>query len=268
MTKKTILITGATDGIGKDAAFRIAKLGHEVLPHGRSETKLKSLCAELEAITGANVLSFRADLSETKAVRSLVDEVKERAPKLDVLLNNAGVFATSKPKTEEGLDVRFAVNTIAPFMLTEGLSDHLHQEARIVNISSAAQARVDPSALFAAPRLSDGAAYAQSKLALMMWTNRLASLESGQRLYVSVNPASMLGTKMVKDAFGVNGGDIGVGGDILCRAAVSDEFAGKQGAYYDNDAKAFGPPHEDALDTQRCSEILESLRSGLARLAQ
>ena len=104
-------------------------------------------------------------------------------------------------------------------------------------------APVDPKALAGQGRLSDGAAYSQSKLVLTSWSHSLAlSLKDDGPAIIGVNPGSMLGSKMVKEAFGVAGGDIAIGADILCSAALDDEFGTSSGQYFDNDLGRFASP--------------------------
>lgn len=259
---KTILVTGATDGIGLATAKALGERGHRVLLHGRNPDKLETAAASLKGAAG--VETYRADLSHPEAVTALAAEVAERHARLDVVINNAGVFNVRETRTEDGLDVRFAVNTVAPYRLTRLLLPHLAPTGRVVNLSSAAQAPVDLAALRGEGRLSDGNAYAQSKLALTMWTNALAdelAEELGENgpVIVSVNPGSLLGTKMVSEAYGTQGNDIGIGVDILVRAALSDEFADASGRYFDNDARRFAPPHPDASDPAKCKAVLRAL---------
>ena len=169
--------------------------------------------------------------------------------------------------TQDGLDVRFAVNTIAPYLLTQRLLPLLGTSGRVVNLSSAAQSPVDPKALAGKVRLSDGAAYAESKLALTMWSRALAlSLGDDGPAIIAVNPGSMLGTKMVKQAFGVAGGDVRIGAEILCRVALGDEFAAASGQYFDNDSGKFASPHLDALDPQKSSEIVRVIEAVLTEM--
>ncbi len=201
-------------------------------------------------------------------VIALATAVREGCSRLDVLINNAGVYRVSQATTEDGLDVRFAVNAIAPYLLTQHLLPLLGTSARVINLSSAAQAAVDPRALSGQTGLSDGAAYAQSKLALTMWSRGLALARAARGpTIVAVNPGSMLGTKMVREAYGVAGGDIGIGADILCRAALSEEFADASGRYFDNDAGRFAYPHPDALDPGKLAEVMRSIESVLSHVA-
>jgi len=265
---KTILLTGATDGIGLETAKLLAADGHTVLLHGRDPSKLEDAVNALAALPESGAVeTYVADLSRMADVETLAREVRANHETLDVLINNAGVYTASEPITEDGLDVRFAVNTIAPYLLTRRLLPLLGSSGRVVNVSSAAQSPVDAKALGGEGRLSDGDAYAQSKLALTMWSRHMAATlgETGP-VIVAVNPASLLGSKMVKDAFGIAGGDLQIGADILVRAALSDEFASASGTYYDNDARRFAAPHADALDERKSAEIVGAIEAVLDRL--
>ncbi|MCH2458130.1 MAG: SDR family NAD(P)-dependent oxidoreductase, partial [Henriciella sp.] len=224
---KTILLTGATDGIGLETAKRLLEQGHKLLLHGRNPQKLNALRGEFAKDHGEDrVETCVADLSDLKAVGAMADAILAGHDHIDVLINNAGVLKTSDPVTPGGLDVRFVVNTLAPMLLSRRLAPIIVPGGRIVNLSSAAQAPVDFDALQGRRRLADNAAYAQSKLALTMWSNQYA--EEGRAediMVVAVNPGSLLATKMVKEGYGIPGSDIGIGAGILVRAALSDEFA-------------------------------------------
>ena len=265
--KKVILITGATDGIGLATAEQLVEQGHHVLLHGRNRKKLDATETTLAALPGnGKVESYVADLSRMAEVEALATAVAERHKKLDVLINNAGVYMARDPITADGLDVRFVVNTLAPYLLTQRLLPLLGKTGRVINVSSAAQAPVNLKALRGQTSLSDHAAYAQSKLAITAWSRHLAlSLKQGPMI-VAVNPGSLLASKMVKQAFGVAGSDIGIGADILCRAALDEEFANASGQYFDNDAGDFGPPHPDVLDDRKTERIVQAIETVLAEL--
>ena len=260
---KTILITGATDGIGLETAKRLAVMGHHVLLHGRSATKLEASRAAVPGAAGA----YLADLSNMSDVLKLAQAVSSDHETLDVLINNAGVLKAPSTITADGLDIRFAVNTLAPYVLARRLLPKMSKGARIVNLSSAAQAPIDASALLGQKQLSDDMqAYSQSKLGITTWSRMLAT-ELGQNgpLVVSVNPGSLLGTNMVRDAFGIPGNDVGIGADIVVRAALSAEFEGRSGQYFDNDSEAFAAPHPAALDERMASETMRILEELAAR---
>lgn len=267
---KKILITGATDGIGLETAKFAASQGHHLLMHGRSEVKLK---AAVEAIkqTAPNTTidSYLADLSTFSDIALLTRSVLEQHSTLDVIINNAGVFKTAHRITEDNLDVRFVVNTFAPVILTLGLLPILADDGRIVNLSSAAQAPIDVNAMSGETMLSDDfQAYAQSKLALTIWTQEVAKSLKPNQVCVAVNPASMLASKMVKDGFGVAGNDLNIGVQILMKAATDDKFATASGKYFDNDAQRFSPPHPFALSEENCAKVISELNSILMRFRQ
>jgi len=264
---KTIFITGSTDGIGLETARMLVSSGHKVLLHGRNPAKLAEVEKMLSALTDkGRVEAYVSDLSRMADVDLLATAVAEKYAKLDILINNAGVYGAAEPVTQDGLDVRFAVNTIAPYLLTQRLLPLLGSSGRVINLSSAAQAPVDPRALTGQGRLPDGAAYAQSKLALTMWSRHMAlALKDDGPAIIAVNPKSFLGSKMVKEAYGVAGGDLRIGAEILCRAALSDEFATASGRYFDNDSGQFASPHPDALNPGKCEEIVRVIEAVLAK---
>jgi len=261
--QKIILITGSTDGIGLETAHMLVSQGHRVLLHGRNTNKLAQVEQTLCALPGDGcVESYAADLSNLRDVATLAEAIAKTHDHLDVVINNAGVFNTSEPVTGDGLDVRFVVNTIAPWFLTKQLLPLLNTSGRVVNLSSAAQAPVDANALAGKIQLSDGAAYAQSKLALTMCSRELALNLGGEGpAIIAVNPGSMLGSKMVKEAFGVAGGDLRKGARILVQAALDEEFSARTGQYFDNDSGQFASPHPDAFDRDKSAEIIRIIES-------
>ncbi len=265
---KTILLTGSTDGIGLETAKMLVAQGHSVLLHGRNPVKLTDVEQQLSQVLGTGqVESYIADLSNLADVEALAKAVSEKHASLDVLINNAGILKTSNPISKDGLDVRFAVNTVAPYLLTERLLPLLGVSGRVVNLSSAAQAPVNLQALAGKVHLSeDFEVYAQSKLAITMWSRHLADkLGDNGPMVVAINPGSLLGTKMVKEGFGMEGSDIRIGADILIRAALSDEFADASGKYFDNDSHQFASPHADAIDQQKRDEVVLVIKEVLAQ---
>ena len=171
----TIAITGSPAGLGLATARRLVREGHDVVLHGRSSTKLDAARSQVEIERpGAVVAALAADLSDLSAVDQLATRILDSVDSLDVLINNAGVFRTPSPMTTAGLDVRFVVNTLAPYRLTRLVAPAMTASGRIVNLSSAAQAPVDTGAMRGRTALDAGTAYAQSKLALTMWARQLA----------------------------------------------------------------------------------------------
>lgn len=256
---KTILITGATDGIGLETAKLLASNGHDLLIHGRNSEKLSSVKKFLAAIPNAgSIKTYLADLSEFADVSKFISNIKNEYKHLDVLINNAGVFKTNNPITADGLDVRFVVNTISPYLLTQELLPLLGQTGRVINLSSAAQAPVNIQALLGKARLTDMEAYAQSKLAITMWSKTLADKTAGKGpIVIAVNPGSLLASKMVKEGFGVAGNDLSIGAKILQRMALEEGISEHSGEYFDNDSGQFSLPHPDGLNVQKLKEIVD-----------
>ncbi|WP_425085276.1 SDR family NAD(P)-dependent oxidoreductase [Ruegeria profundi] len=252
---KTILITGSTDGIGLLTAKKLAADGHKVLLHGRSASKLESAAAAV----GGDVETYAADLSDLSAVRKLAENVRAKHHKLDVLINNAGVLKAPQAVLENGQDIRFVVNTLAPYLLTELLLPIIPADGRVVNLSSAAQAPVNLKAMQGNVPLADMEAYAQSKLAITIWTREWAKSLSNAPVMVAVNPGSLLASKMVKEGFGLAGNDMNIGADILIDAAMGARFADASGAYFDNDSGAFADPHAAALDQNHAAEVMNTI---------
>jgi NAD(P)-dependent dehydrogenase (short-subunit alcohol dehydrogenase family) len=252
---KTILVTGATDGIGRLATEKFAKLGHQILAHGRDQKKLESLTNN----TIGKIEPYQADLSNLSDVRTMCRQLLKQHKRLDAIVNNAGVLKAPNTQTRTNRDIRFEVNTIAPYLITRELLPIIEPKGVIVNVSSAAQAPVDIEALKQFKTMGDMDAYAQSKLAITAWSRYLAQTLTDGPSVVSVNPGSLLATKMVKDGFGIEGKDLNIGADVLVRL-VTDPVASKRtGEYFDNDLGDFGRPHSDVFDDSFSRRLITSL---------
>lgn len=250
---KTILITGSTDGIGFLTAKTLADKGHNVILHGRSVDKLTSAAQQL----GGDVATYQADLSSLEETARFAEAVIANHDRIDVLINNAGVFKTPSTILPNGQDVRFVVNTLAPHVLTKALLPIIPSDGRIINLSSAAQAPVDLVALAGDKHLDDMGAYAQSKRGIALWSAQMAATHSDGPVFIAVNPGSLLASKMVKEGFGVAGNDLRIGSDILCRLSLDDDFADASGRYWDNDAGGFG--HIDLGQAEDVAKAIASL---------
>ncbi|MEO1731368.1 MAG: SDR family NAD(P)-dependent oxidoreductase [Pseudomonadota bacterium] len=269
---KTILITGSTDGIGKGAARALAEQGHRVLLHGRSAEKLAAAKAEIaDDVPSAQLGTYQADLVNPAEVVALAKAVASDHAQIDALLNNAGIVKSSDPVSASGHDARYLVNTFAPIILTRNLMDCLGPDARVVSTSSAAQAPIVEAHLTGAEPIDDDfKAYSQSKLALTMWSRRMAAVHPQGPSFYAVNPGSLLATKMVTQGFGMEGNDPTKGYRILTEGAVGALFDGHSGEYFDNDAGNplgdWGPPHADALDDAKCDAVLALIDAELEKL--
>lgn len=179
MTGKTVLITGGTGGIGRAAAIGLASMGARVGITGRDQARAEAAAAVIARESGNPAVDvFVADMSSQAEVRRLADEVLAAYPRLDVLLNNVGGFWAHRHVTADGLDHTFALNHLAPFLLTSLLLDRLiaSAPARVVTVSSGAQSmgKIDFDDLMGEQKYSGSRAYNQSKLANVMFTYELA----------------------------------------------------------------------------------------------
>ncbi|TCM44267.1 SDR family oxidoreductase [Kribbella sp. VKM Ac-2568] len=197
----TVLITGATSGIGKATALGLAGMGAHVAITGRDRERTERAAREIRAVGGGDVDVFVADLSSQAEVRRLADEVLQRLPRLDVLINNVGGYWDNRHVTADGLELTFALNHLAPFLLTKLLLDRLKQSApaRVVTVSSNAQriGRIDFDDLQGEKSYSGSRAYDQSKLA-----NLLFSYELARRLEGDGVTANALHPGVVSTSFG------------------------------------------------------------------
>ena len=242
--------------------------GHHLLIHGRNAQKLADTKSALQSSTPDTLIeTYQADLSLPSDIQSLISTITSQHQNIDIVINNAGVLKTPSPITSDGLDVRFVVNTFAPYVLSKALLPILSSKGRIVNLSSAAQAPIDIDAMEGKVTLSEAfQAYAQSKLALTIWSQELAKNLSNNQVMVAVNPGSLLASKMVKEGFGIAGNDLSVGAKVLVNAALSEDFAHASGKYYDNDTQQFALPHVDASKPLICEQVMTSINEIVEQL--
>ena len=197
---RTVLVTGGTAGIGKATALGLATLGARVGITGRDRVRSEAAAREIRAV-GGQVDVFVGDLSVQSEVRRLANEVLQRFTRIDVLINNVGGYWNTRHQTADGLERTFALNHLAPFLLTHLLLDRLKLSApaRVVTVSSNAQAqgRIDFDDLQGARSYSGGRAYSQSKLA-----NVLFSYELARRLHGTFVTANALHPGVVSTSFG------------------------------------------------------------------
>jgi NAD(P)-dependent dehydrogenase (short-subunit alcohol dehydrogenase family) len=272
-SEATILVTGATDGLGKRVALELAAKGAAVLLHGRSPERLDAALEKLRKETGSqNLGAYLADLSSLGEVRAMAEQVLSEHDRLDVLVNNAGIIYPEREESEDGYELAFAVNYLSHFLLTGLLLPLLRGSApaRIVNVASAAQSPID----FGDPMLERGydamKAYSQSKLAQVMFSFELAERLSGTGVTVNaLHPASLMGTKMVRATFGYTMSTVEEGAEAVVRLAASPQLEGVTGRYFDGtrEARANRQAYDLqargrlwALSEELCGSVLEPIR--------
>lgn len=253
----TVLITGSTDGIGKQTALDLAGMGARVLVHGRDPRKGRVTVEEIRTATGSKAVEyFNADLASLDEVRRLAAEASGSHAHLNVLINNAGIGVGAKGErrrevSADGHELRLAVNYLAPFLLTHLLVPTLKRSApsRIVNVTSLGQSPLDLEDLMLERRYDAWDAYGQSKLALVMFTIDLAEELRGEGVMVNaVNPGSLLDTKMVREWLGRGRGDAKQGADVVVHVATSPALEGVTGRFFDQKAEARA--HRQAYDRE------------------
>src|SRR5215213_1221236 len=237
-----ILVTGATDGLGRRVAFDLAAAGATVLLHGRDSERLQATLEEAREETGSEKLgSYLADLSSLGEVRALAEQVLTEQDRLDVLINNAGVIAGERWESEDGYELTFAVNYLAHFLLTHLLLPLLRDcaPARVVNVASAGQSPIDFEDVMLERGYGGMKAYTQSKLAQVMFTFELAERLGGSGVTVNaLHPATLMDTKMVHQTFGHASSTVQEGTEAVVRLAASPELEGVTGRYFDGTREA------------------------------
>jgi retinol dehydrogenase-14 len=201
MAARTVLVTGGTGGIGRATALGLAALGAHLAITGRDRGRAEGAAREIRAAGGGQVDVFVADLSCQSQVRRLADEVLRSLSRIDVLVNNVGGYWNARHVTADGLERTFAINHLAPFLLTNLLLGRLKQSApaRVVTVSSNVQAmgRIDFGDLQGERSYSGARAYSQSKLANVLFTYELA-----RRLRATSVTANALHPGVVRTSFG------------------------------------------------------------------
>ena len=204
--QRVVLVTGSTGGLGREVARRLGYGGWHVIVHGRNESRGTELVEEIRRDGVGTARFYRADLASFQEVRSLAEAILRDYDRLDVLVNNAGIGSSVPPErtlSEDGHELRFQVNYLSGFLLTRMLTPLLRTTApsRIVNVSSLAQRAIDFDDVMLEQDYSGGRAYAQSKLAQVMFTLDLAEELQGTGVHVySLHPATYMDTGMVRAA--------------------------------------------------------------------
>lgn len=237
--KKTIFVSGSTDGIGKQTALMLAGKETRVIIHGRTEEKCLATKDEIESLRpGATIDIAVGELSSIESVRVLAYDLHSRYDRLDVLLNNAGVFMNQRILTPDRLEMTFAVNHLSTFLLTQLLLPLLEKPStsRIVTVSSIAHRNgtIDLTNLNGERSFSGYSAYASSKLMNILFTFELAERLKGKNITANCLHPGVVGTKLLKTGFnGMNGSDtLETGAETSVYLAASTEIEGVTGKYF------------------------------------
>lgn len=241
LQSKTVLITGATDGLGKLVAHRFAKRGTTLILHGRNEAKGQRLVEEIKAASGnVNLFYYNADFASLEEVKQLSETVLANHKALHLLINNAAIGGGPKGSqqrelSKDGHELRFAINYLSHFLLTENLLPLLKSSApaKIIPISSIGQSPIDFNDLMMEKSYDSFTAYCRSKLAQIMHGFELAERLKNNNITVnSLHPATLMDTNMVHDFFGKVSATVDEGADVVEYVATADEVDDITGVYF------------------------------------
>jgi len=265
LPEQTILITGATDGLGRALALDLARTGALLLLHGRDETRGQATLAEIREHTGNGRLHwYRADLSDLDQVRRLAADIGRDHDRLDALVSNAGIGTVvpgggRRQESVQGYELRFAVNYLAGFLLTRLLEPLLvaSAPARIVHVASAGQAPIDFDDVMLTRNYNGVQAYCQSKLAQIMFSFDLAEeLRAARVTANALHPATYMPTKIVATPVS----SIADGVRATARLITASELDEVTGRYFNGvrEARAHAQAY-DPLTRARLRELSERL---------
>ena len=271
MDGKTVLITGSTDGVGRYVASRLAAAGAKVLVHGRDQERATTLIDEIKRQGHGDAVFYQADLSSLAGTRHLADAVIAGHKRLDLFISNAGIgsrtLGSERRTSADGHELRFAVNYLSGFLLAHLLLPLLEASApsRIVNVASLGQHPLDFDDLMLTKGYSGTRAYAQSKLAQIMFTIDLAEQLRGSGVSVnSLHPATYMNTTMVREGGITPISTVEQGGDAILHLAVGEDMAGKTGLFFNGMQQAQANPQAYDAAARRQLRALSLELSGLS----
>ncbi|HEU5208436.1 MAG TPA: SDR family NAD(P)-dependent oxidoreductase [Longimicrobiales bacterium] len=258
-----ILVTGSTDGLGREVARRLAAQGAHVIVHGRNRERGESLVREIAESGTGSAAFFAADFASLDEARRFAQIIRAEYDRIDVLVNNAGIWLTQgeRQTSADGHEMHFAVNYLAGYLLTHLLLDRIVESApsRIVNLASGAQRPLDFDDPMLTREYSGFAAYAQSKLAQVMFTIDLArQLEASNVTVVALHPATLMDTPMVREAGVRPRSTVAEGADAVMRLITAPDV--RSGQYYEGmeSARAHGQAYDEGARA-RLRELSVSL---------
>ncbi len=233
--QKVVLVTGSTSGLGRELALRLGARGDHVIVHGRNEERGAEVVDAINAAGPGSARFYRADFASFAEVRTFAETLLADYDRMDILINNAGFGSAPDERwvTEDGHEYRFQVNYLSTFLLTHMLMPRLlaSTPSRIVNVSSGAQTPIDFDDVMIENDFSGRRAYAQSKLAQIMFTHDLAEDLAGSGIVVgSLHPATYMPTGMVRRLGATPRATIAEGADATMQVVDSDDF--ESGQYF------------------------------------
>jgi NAD(P)-dependent dehydrogenase (short-subunit alcohol dehydrogenase family) len=272
MHGKTVLVTGSTDGVGRYVAAKLAAAGAKVLIHGRDRDRAEALAEEIRRAGQGEAVFYRADLSSLAGTRQLADAVLADHKRLDVFISNAGIGSrtqgSARRESADGYELRFAVNYLSGFLLAHLLLPLLKASApsRIVNVASLGQHPIDFDDVMITKNYTGNRAYAQSKLAQIMFTIDLArELEKSGVTVNSLHPATYMNTTMVREGGITPMSTVEQGGDAILHLAAGGDVAGKSGLFFNGMREAHANPQAYDDAARRRLRALSLELTGLSR---
>lgn len=255
---KTVLVTGATDGIGRETARQLLEKGFRVLIHGRTADRAVRTVDELAlAVSDARLEAVYGDLADMRQVVELADHVRARSPELDVLINNAGVYEERRVISRDGFEMTMAVNHFAHFLLTLKLLECLKAapQGRVITVSSIAHSMgtLNLDDLTFERGYSGYDAYAVSKIANILFTVALAGHLAGTKVTANCLHPGVISTKLLHKGFGLGGDPVAEGAKTPVYLAISDEVRDVSGAYFIDCARAV--PSRQARDEKLAAAL-------------
>ncbi|MGY3603688.1 MULTISPECIES: SDR family NAD(P)-dependent oxidoreductase [unclassified Bradyrhizobium] len=270
MRDKTVFITGSTDGVGRYVAKRLAIGGASVLVHGRDKARGASLIEEIRRAGGREPIFYQADLSSLAETRKLGEAVLANHKRLDVFISNAGIGSqnegSARQTSRDGYELRFAVNYLAGFLLARLLLPLLKASApsRIVNVASLGQHPIDFDDVMITKNYSGSRAYAQSKLAQIMFTIDLAEeLKASGVTANSLHPATYMNTTMVRAGGITPISTVEQGGEAILHLVSGDDVADESGLFFNGMNEARANPQAYEASARRRLRALSLELTGL-----
>lgn len=235
---KNVLITGSTDGIGKQAAIDLAGMDYHVIVHGRNDESVNKALEEIKDESGKDDLNgLSGNFESLQEVRGLAGKVRDQYDHLDILVNNAGIFVKEREVTQDGFEKTFQVNYLSHYLLTRLLLDLLHKgdKPRVVNVSSMVHSTaIDFDNLQGEQDFVGSKAYGISKLCNVLFTYKLARETEDTNLISNCLHPGVISTKLLKQNYGDMGNAVQEGSENILYVATSPNIEGVSGKYFVN----------------------------------